>query len=275
MINQSATVLPTTLDQAAREALVQFLTPPAPRSLSAAEQLLVNQATLLKIPFNEVQIQGFLWGTGPTVMLVHGWGGYGLQLGDFVEPLLAAGYQVLAFDAPAHGQTVGVQTNGFELAQAITTVANYYTTTFTQSIEGIIAHSLGATSTTLALSKGLQANKIVYLGAICWLSNAVTVFAKRARINLEVEQLMRQLCGEKFGQDMWFRYAVDQTATNLTMPITLFHDRRDRDVSFAESVAIAQVWQGARLVETAGLGHRRILRDAAVIQQTVDFIAID
>jgi pimeloyl-ACP methyl ester carboxylesterase len=198
-----------------------------------------------------------------------------LQLGEFVEPLVAAGYQVLAFDAPAHGQTEGVQTNGFELAQAITTVANYYTTTFTQSIEGIIAHSLGAASTTLALSKGLQANKIVYLGAICWLSNAVTVFAKRARISLEVEQLMRQLCGEKFGQDMWLRYAVDQTATNLTMPITLFHDRRDRDVSFEESVAISRVWRGARLIETAGLGHRRILRDADVIQQTVDFMAID
>jgi pimeloyl-ACP methyl ester carboxylesterase len=275
MINQSATVSSTTVEHAAQEALAQFLTPPAPRSLSAAEQLLVNQATLLKIPFNEIQIKGFLWGTGPTVMLVHGWGGYGLQLGEFVEPLVAAGYQVLAFDAPAHGQTDGVQTNGFELAQAITTVANYYTTTFTQSIEGIIAHSLGAASTTLALSKGLQANKIVYLGAICWLSNAVTVFAKRARISLEVEQLMRQLCADKFGQDMWLRYAVDQTATNLTMPITLFHDRRDRDVSFEESEAISRVWKGSRLIETAGLGHRRILRDADVIQQTVDFIAIN
>jgi pimeloyl-ACP methyl ester carboxylesterase len=275
MINQSATVLSTTVEQAAQEALAQFLTPPAPRSLSEAEQLLFTQATLLEIPFNEIQIKGFLWGTGPTVMLVHGWGGYGLQLGEFVEPLLAAGYQVLAFDAPAHGQTEGVQTNGFELAQAITAVANYYTTTFAQSIEGIIAHSLGATSATLALSEGLKTTKVVYLGAICWLSNALTVFAKRARLSGEIEAALRQLFVEQFGQDVWLRYAVNQTATNLTIPVTLFHDRRDRDVSFEESEAISQVWKGARLIETAGLGHRRILRDVAVIQQTVDFIAIN
>jgi len=31
------------------------------------------------------------WGKGPTVMLVHGWSGRGAQLGELVEPLVAAG----------------------------------------------------------------------------------------------------------------------------------------------------------------------------------------
>jgi pimeloyl-ACP methyl ester carboxylesterase len=267
------TVFPPQVEQAGREALEQFLTPPQPRPLSESEQVLLDQAALLSIPFDTVNINAFYWGEGPTVMLAHGWGGYGLQLAEFVNPLLAAGYRVLAFDAPAHGMTEGIQTNGFELAEAITTVADYYTTKFRQSINGIIAHSLGATSTTLALSQGLKANKVVYLGANCWLSNALTVFAKRARLTTEVEVALRHFCLEKFGQDMWLRYAVDQTAKNLTVPVALFHDRRDRDVAFEESVAISQVWKGAQLIETAGLGHRRILRDAAVIQQAVDFIS--
>jgi pimeloyl-ACP methyl ester carboxylesterase len=267
------TVFSPQVEQAGREALEQFLTPPQPRPLSEPEQALLDQAALLSIPFNTVNINAFYWGEGPTVMLVHGWGGYGLQLAEFVSPLLAAGYRVLAFDAPAHGITEGVKTNGFELAQAITAVANYYNTKFCQSINGIIAHSLGATSTTLALSQGLQATKVVYLGAICWLSNALTVFAKRARLTAEVEMALRHFCLEEFGQDMWLRYAVDQTANNLTVPVALFHDRRDRDVSFDKSVAIAQVWKGAQLIETAGLGHRRILRDAAVIRQAIDFIS--
>jgi hypothetical protein len=33
------------------------------------------------------------------------------RLIEFIDPLLAAGYQVLAFDAPAHGSTIGEQSN--------------------------------------------------------------------------------------------------------------------------------------------------------------------
>jgi pimeloyl-ACP methyl ester carboxylesterase len=72
---------------------------------------------------------------------------------------------------------------------------------------------------------------------------------------------------------VWLRYAVDQTAMNITVPVALFHDRRDRDAAFAESVAIAQVWKGAQLIETAGLGHQRILRDETVIRQAINFIS--
>jgi pimeloyl-ACP methyl ester carboxylesterase len=286
MIQQAETVFSPQVEQAGRVALEQFVTPPPARPLSEPEQALLDQATLLSIPFEAININAFYWGEGPTVMLVHGWGGYGLQLGEFINPLLAAGYRVLAFDAPAHGSTEGVQTNGFELAQAISAVADYYSAKFLQpiaegaseaiaegAIEGIIAHSLGATSTTLALSRGLKTNNVVYLGAICWLSNALTVFAKRARLKAEVEAALRHFFLEEFGQDVWLRYAVDQTAMNLTVPVALFHDRRDRDAAFAESVAIAQVWKGAQLIETAGLGHRRILRDEAVIQQAIDFIS--
>ncbi len=43
------------------------------------------------------------WGEGPTVLLAHGWSGRGSQMGCFAEPLVDAGYRVVAFDAPGHG----------------------------------------------------------------------------------------------------------------------------------------------------------------------------
>jgi pimeloyl-ACP methyl ester carboxylesterase len=133
---------------------------------------------------------------------------------------------------------------------------------------------LGATSTTLALSQGMKTRKVVYLGAMCWLSNALNVFAKRARLSTEVVSALRELFEQQFGRDVWKRLALDRNAQNLTIPAILFHDRRDRDVAFEESLAVSQVWSSARLIETAGLGHRRILRDESVIQQTVDFMTI-
>ena len=53
----------------------------------------------------ERRVAGWRWGNGPTVILLHGWGGYAGQLSAFVEPLVRSGYQVIAFDAPSHGES--------------------------------------------------------------------------------------------------------------------------------------------------------------------------
>jgi hypothetical protein len=56
-------------------------------------------------------------------------------------------------------------------------------------------------------------------------------------------------------------------------PMLVVHDRDDREVPFADGAAIAAVWPGARFLETSGLGHRRVLRDPAVVEAVVDFVA--
>lgn len=275
IIESSQKIFSPQIEHDARQALKDFLTP-SKSQLSESERVSLAAATSFSIPFGSIDINAFRWGIGPTVLLVNGWGGYGLQLNEFINPLLQAGYQVLAFDAPAHGSTTGERSNGFELAQAIETVVNYQNSSnsqFPQPIEGIIAHSLGATSTTLDLSKGMKTRKVVYLGAICCLSNALTLFAKRAKLSIEVSEAFRYLCEEQFGRDVWQRLAVDRNAQNLKIPALLFHDRRDREVAFDESLAISRAWAKARLIETVGLGHRRILRDRSVVQQTLDFIS--
>ena len=89
---------------------------------------------------------------------------------------------------------------------------------------------------------------------------------------MEVSGALRHLFEEQFGQDVWQRFAVDRNAQNLTIPVILFHYRRDREVVFDESLTVSQAWPNARLIETVGLGHRRILRDKSVVQQTVNFM---
>ncbi|NJK50900.1 hypothetical protein HC931_24805 [Candidatus Gracilibacteria bacterium] len=184
-----------------------------------------------------------------------------------VRRLLSQGCLTQGFDAPAHGQTAGTQTNGFEIAQAIATVVNVVA-----PIDCAIAHSLGAASMTLALSEGITCRKVVFLAAVCWLSNSLTKFAKLNRLSPEIEVKLRFLMEEKFGKEVWERVSVDRRVANLHIPALLFHDTGDREVDFEESRAIAQAWHGAQLVATSGLGHKRILRNERVIQQAVDFI---
>jgi len=40
------------------------------------------------------RIEMWKWGRGPAVLLAHGWGGRGAQLGAFVDPLVARGFSV-------------------------------------------------------------------------------------------------------------------------------------------------------------------------------------
>ena len=51
------------------------------------------------------------------------------------------------------------------------------------------------------------------------------------------------------------------------------HDRLDKEVPWEHGETFARAWPGARLVTTVGLGHRRILDDAAVVRASVAFIA--
>ncbi|VEP11605.1 putative hydrolase or acyltransferase of alpha/beta superfamily [Hyella patelloides LEGE 07179] len=244
----------------------QFLTPPR-KSPSAKEQKLIEQAEIFSIPSKIADLTAYSWGEGATVLIVHGWGGRGTQFGSFVKPLVDSGYRVLAFDAPAHGKTVGKQTNGFELAEAIATIAAKES-----PIDTIIAHSLGATSTALALSKEVFARKVVCLASLCWLSSSVKRFAKLAKLSQQAEDELYRLMENKFGKDVWDIVSVDKRVANLSIPALLFHDRADRDCSLRESEAISQAWQNSQLIVTEGLGHNRILRDEQVVQQTVNFI---
>jgi pimeloyl-ACP methyl ester carboxylesterase len=262
----SPKICSTQIESQAQQALEDFLTPPRNQP-SESEQALLAQATLFSVPFGSIEINAFSWGTGATILLVHGWGGYGLQMSGFVEPLLQAGYRVLAFDAPAHGGTMGIQTNGLELARAISTVSEHQA-----PIAGVIAHSFGANSTTLALSEGMQVCKAIYLGAACSLLNTTKVFARRAKLSIEVQAALKDLFESRFGRDIWQRLAIDRNIRNFSIPALLFHDRKDREVSIEESRTIAKVWSGAQLVETSGLGHRRILHNQQVVQQAVDFL---
>ena len=234
----------------------------------AREKEWLAGAQRLTLTHRDRPLAVYHWGTGPTVLLVHGWHGRGAQLGAFAAPLVAAGFRVVAFDAPAHGRTPGHATDLPEVSEALLTVANAFA-----PHHGVIAHSFGVVATLYAIAQGLAPQRVVALSAPSSIEFLMESFGARLGLSTTVMAVHRRLMEARFGADLWQQFSPREIARALDMPALLVHDKEDHDVPWREGEALARVWPGAAWVPTRGLGHRRILRDPDVVARVVAFMA--
>lgn len=211
-------------------------------------------------------LRAWTFGAGPSVMLVHGWEGRGSQLAALAEPLLDAGFGVVTFDAPGHGDSEGVRCDPFLIAQAIRDLAER-----TGPLAGVAAHSLGALATTFALRDGLEVERAVFLAPGVGPSVAHGYFARAVDLDAEVERRSRDLIERRAGR-RFADYEPGRIYPERRTPLEVLHDIEDREIPDAVGREVAALWPGARLRLTRGLGHRRLLRDPAVIRAAVRFL---
>ncbi len=216
---------------------------------------------------NQRRIPIYTWGdAGPTALLVHGWAGRAGQMAVYAAPLVEAGYRVVAFDAPAHGNADGRFSALPELALAIERIA-----TEIGPIRAIVAHSMGTAATTLALSRGVPAERLVYLAPPEELSRFLTRLSQFMGFSDEIAPRVQKRLERRYGVPLEeARGSV--LAPNLTVPLLVIHDHEDRDVPIEEGRRLVNAWPGAKLIETHGLGHTRIIRRARIVKTAIRFL---
>ena len=122
---------------------------PSRYEVKPAEQEIIEWGNNYRIPFDGGELAVTTWGSsGPAVLLMHGWGGARAQMTGFVDPLLFAGYRVVAYDQPAHGESDGKTTNLLEIAPTMDLIAQQE-----GPFHAVIAHSFGTLITSYALVK--------------------------------------------------------------------------------------------------------------------------
>jgi pimeloyl-ACP methyl ester carboxylesterase len=206
------------------------------------------------------------WGDGRTVLLVHGWNGNGAQLSGFVPPLLRAGYYVAAPDLPAHGDSAGRRTNVLEMADALLRLGRRV-----GPVHAVIAHSLGAAATLVALAEGLGAERAVLIAAPADLPRYAREFARAIGLSPASTTRLESRVGGMLAE----RRALDLLglARSQSAPTLMVHDPGDREVPFADARALVAAWPGASLLPVSGAGHTRALRHPEVIQRVVEFVS--
>lgn len=265
------------VDAAAQTAWRLYLTPKR-HAWPSRERPFLNSADRFEVAGPRGRVACYSWGqehqlpwearaAQNTVLLVHGWEGRGTQMGAFVAPLVEQGFRVVAMDAPAHGASAGRRTNLFEFRDSILAVARHV-----GPLRAVVGHSFGGGATALALAQGLDARAAVVVGAPSRLEDVLNRYCHAMQLSPAVQQRLVGLMEERFGTDVLVSASVDTALRHLQVPGLIIHDVDDHEVPYQDAVRNAGFWKQARLVTTAGLGHRRTLRDGPVVQETVRFI---
>jgi pimeloyl-ACP methyl ester carboxylesterase len=239
-------------------------------STPASEQEALRSADCVYRKINGINIATYHWGqSGPTVLLAHGWSGRGTQLGAFVEPLVAAGFRVLSFDAPAHGSSSGKQTTLYEIADVMLALNDQY-----GPFDSVITHSFGGPCLAVAIQRGLKTTSVVSISPPARLAALVEKFADTLAIPEKAVKDFVQRFEDSFGKNIFEQASMVNNVRDLDMPALVIHDEDDADIPWRDGQAVAQAWKNAIFIKTSTLGHRRILRDGLIIQTAVDFIKL-
>lgn len=224
-----------------------------------------------RVPYEAGEIAVTTWGESsrPVVLLMHGWGGARAQMTGFVDALLFAGYRVVAYDQPAHGESSGTMTNILEIAPTMELIAQKE-----GDFAAIIAHSFGTliTSYTLTHLKISHPSRLVYFGSFNRILDSLPRFQVIAGLPDEIIDGVRDMIYENFGDNVLDQIANEIMAPQIDIPTLMFHDTADNVTPIEDSRAIARVWKSAKLIETTGLGHRGALQSKEIYGQVIQFL---
>lgn len=246
---------------------------PSRYEVKPAEQEVIDWGNGYRLRCDGGELAVTTWGNSePAVLLMHGWGGARAQMTGFVDPLLFAGYRVVAFDQPGHGESDGKTTNLLEIAPTMDLLAQRE-----GPFHAVIAHSFGTLITSYALVERnlpLPA-RLVYFGAFNRLMDSLPRFQVLANLPDEIMDGFRLMLYEQFGRDVLEAITNEALAPRINIPALMFHDLTDDVTPIEDSRRIARVWKQAQFFETEGLGHRGALQFRPIHEKVVKFLRSD
>jgi hypothetical protein len=182
--------------------------------------------------------------------------------------LVEAGCTAVIFDGPAHGASPGRRASVVHLANAAEDVAR------ATGARAAIGHSVGGAALAFALARGLPLSAAVTIGAPRNPSAFFRAFGAALGLGAPMLARIRARIEAWVGVDM-DDLDVSRGAPGPDAgapPLLVVHDRDDAEVATGDADAYVSAWPDARLLSTEGLGHRRVLRDAAVVDDVVAFV---
>lgn len=199
----------------------------------------------------EHQIQSYHWsGNKETILLIHGWESNTYRWRNLIKKLKEGDFNIIAFDAPAHGYSSGKKLYVPLYAESTRFMMTKY------KPKHIVAHSVGGMTTLYDhyLNPKSTVEKIITIGSPCEFEQFMDHYQSLLKFNNKVREALNQRLKE------WFNFYFNEFSSAVfvkdnTKKGLLFHDKEDLQVPYEASVKVHKHWKGSKLITTQGLGH--------------------
>ncbi|MEB3238208.1 MAG: alpha/beta fold hydrolase [Candidatus Sericytochromatia bacterium] len=214
-------------------------------------------------------LAGLRWpAAGPRILCIHGWEGRSSHFVAIAERLAECGFDVMSLDGPGHGRSAGKLAHPVAFAEALLAVDAVH-----GPFHAAIGHSMGVSALLYARMLGLRIDRMVCLAGPLRAAEVLERFMDmmelvtpaRERFVAMVEKLVRQPAS---------LLELDLLAPHLGVPGLIVHGTADPDVPWTDSEQLAAAWPDSDLMLLEGFGHRRILREEAVLDRIEAFLQL-
>lgn len=255
--------------RAGEEAFKIFCTPPVRYKGKEAE--IFKTAESLHFILDGKKVKGYRCNAGAPkrALILHGFSSTCHRFDKYATALIKKNYEVLAFDAIAHGASEGKTVNAVEYSNLIKKVVELYGT-----VQLFIGHSFGGIAISLAMEELEHdpTTKIVLIAPATETSSAiegafVVLGLQKPSIKKALHDVIFNISGKPVE---WF--SIRRAMNNIQAKVLWIHDEDDDitpvvDARRAEKDHLPHV----QFLFTKGLGHQKIYRDAAVKKAVMDF----
>lgn len=249
-----------------------FSVPPAPPVAKRDRGVQPEETILIDCEGKPLPVHS--WGQGPAVMLIHGWSGWWQQYSVYVEPLTRAGFRVLTWDAPSHGDSP-VGRYG-ERRSAIPDFIDAFEAAVAHfgAPAGVVSHSGGAMAAAISIIDGVEVGKTIFIAPSVSPTALMELF--RGRLGWGRKTLARMLRDvEERYQATFDDFEVIDRLDGLDRelpPALILHDEEDTEAPHEGADELAAAWPGATLVKTTGLGHHKVMWSPRSVNRIVEFL---
>lgn len=233
--------------------------------------ILFKKSRKIEFPFQGVLIRGYQW-NGDAVkkaLILHGFESSVVNFDRYINGLVVKGYQVLAFDAPAHGGSTGKTITAVVYKELILHIWKNY-----GPIDAFVSHSFGGLALCLALEEipHSDSTKLVLIAPAAETTTAIGNFFKLLKLDTGIRKEFDAIIKEKGGEwPQW--YSVSRIAPKLRGQVLFLQDRDDYMTPLSDVKPIADKnYPNFRFIISEGLGHRRIYRDEETLKRVMEFL---
>ncbi|RLD27204.1 MAG: alpha/beta hydrolase [Bacteroidetes bacterium] len=250
---------------AAKKALTLFSTPRKGK-ITEAQSDFLNTALIEELLYKDNVIMTYRWlGKKQTILFVHGWESNSARWKKTIKPLHKLDYNIIALDAPAHGNSGSSFFNALLYAEFINVVVKK----FNPSI--FIGHSVGGMATVFSYHqyKFNTIKKMVLLGTPSELKDVFKRYVEMMSYNKSIERQIKQLICERFGKSPE-DFSTAKFLEDATFEGLIIHDEKDSIIPYTDALLINKSFKNSQLITTQNLGHS--LKNEAIRNHIIDFI---